>query len=79
MALYRMAQFCFGSKEDSCYNDYCCGSVAQRIERRFPKPQVTGSIPVGAAIYKMLKNRADARFFFMVCSSKNVLQITFIG
>jgi hypothetical protein len=26
------------------------GPVAQGIERRFPKPQVGGSIPLGAAI-----------------------------
>lgn len=36
------------------------GSVAQRIERRFPKPCVGGSSPLGAATTKSIKTRDSA-------------------
>ncbi len=53
-------------KDDLYYNNTCAfptlhhGSVAQRIERRFPKPCVTGSIPVGAVLTKPITARVSA-------------------
>lgn len=42
------------------------GSVAQRIERRFPKPCVAGSIPAGAAAYTSSKDKGYSDFCSLV-------------
>jgi hypothetical protein len=58
-----------------CYNKKHCGSVAQRIERRFPKPQVGGSIPLGAAILRSRRTVLLLGSFLMGALQGTPLQV----